>query len=134
VYQFGDFRLDCGRFELTRNGKSLSVERKPLELLILLAETQGPVGHGGRDCGKAVESRSLCRYGARHQHRDSEDRHTLRDDSDEPRFVLTVMGKGYRFVAPVAIQGGVDGEPTRSNIDTGLPGNRPAVAEPTQIA
>ena len=41
IYQFGDFQLDCGRFELLLNGRSLRVERKPMELLILLASRQG---------------------------------------------------------------------------------------------
>ena len=41
VYQFGDFRLDPGRFELLRNGYSLRIERKPMELLILLASHKG---------------------------------------------------------------------------------------------
>jgi DNA-binding response OmpR family regulator len=34
--QFGDFRLDCGRFELCLKGHPVRVERKPMELLILL--------------------------------------------------------------------------------------------------
>jgi len=37
IFQFGDFRLDCGRFELCRKGRRLKLERQPLELLILLA-------------------------------------------------------------------------------------------------
>ena len=41
VYEFGNFKLDCGRFELVRNGRCLKLERKPLELLILLASSGG---------------------------------------------------------------------------------------------
>ena len=37
-YKFGDFELDCARFELRRNGHPQKLERIPLELLILLAE------------------------------------------------------------------------------------------------
>jgi DNA-binding response OmpR family regulator len=37
VYEFGGFRLDCGRFEIQLNGKALRLERKPMELLTLLA-------------------------------------------------------------------------------------------------
>jgi len=41
VFEFGEFRLDCGRFELSRAGRKLKLERKPLELLILLATSNG---------------------------------------------------------------------------------------------
>ncbi len=41
VYEFGGFRLDCGRFELSRDGRGIPLERKPMELLILLVERQG---------------------------------------------------------------------------------------------
>lgn len=40
VFQFGDFRLDCGAFKLLRKDHSLHVERKPMELLILLVSRQ----------------------------------------------------------------------------------------------
>ena len=41
AYEFGDFRLDCGRFELLRNDRAVRLERKPMELLILLLERDG---------------------------------------------------------------------------------------------
>ena len=41
VYQFGDFRLDGGRFELLRKGRAVRLERKPMELLILLLGSEG---------------------------------------------------------------------------------------------
>ena len=41
IVEFGDFRLDCGRSELTRAGRLLKLERKPTDLLILLAARDG---------------------------------------------------------------------------------------------
>ena len=43
VYQFGEFSLDCGKFELCRKGRRLKLERKPLELLVLLVTKHGQV-------------------------------------------------------------------------------------------
>ena len=40
IYEFGDFKLDCDRFELYRAGRSLKLERKPMELLVLLARLE----------------------------------------------------------------------------------------------
>src|SRR5882724_3933944 len=37
ILQFADFQLDCGRFELRCRDRILRLERKPMELLILLA-------------------------------------------------------------------------------------------------
>jgi DNA-binding response OmpR family regulator len=41
IFEFGDYRLDTERFELTRSGRNISIERKPMELLILLATSEG---------------------------------------------------------------------------------------------
>jgi DNA-binding winged helix-turn-helix (wHTH) protein len=41
IFQFGEFELDSERFELFRAGRSLKVERMPLELLILLVSKNG---------------------------------------------------------------------------------------------
>ena len=43
VYQFGDFSLACGKFELCGKGRRLKLERKPLELLVLLVTRHGQV-------------------------------------------------------------------------------------------
>jgi TolB-like protein/DNA-binding winged helix-turn-helix (wHTH) protein len=39
-------------------------------------------------------------------------RFVLRDDPDKPRFIETVVGKGYRFAAPVAVNGGTTASTT----------------------
>jgi DNA-binding winged helix-turn-helix (wHTH) protein/Tol biopolymer transport system component len=101
VYLFGEFRLDCNRFELTRNGRSLRIERKPMELLILLAENSGRlvtraeiIRHlWGKDVFVDTE------HGINTAIRKI--RHVLGDDSDRPHFVQTVTGKGYVFSAAI---------------------------------
>jgi TolB-like protein/DNA-binding winged helix-turn-helix (wHTH) protein len=134
VYQFGDFRLDCGRFELTRNGQPLSVERKPLELLILLAERKGQLVTRAEIAERLWEREVFVdtEHGINTAIRKI--RQTLRDDSDEPSFVQTVMGKGYRFVAPVAVQSRADGEAGLAHPDDDLPAGRTTAAEPALIA
>src|ERR1700677_4118965 len=41
VFELDLFTLDCDRFELSRAGRSLKLERIPMELLILLARRDG---------------------------------------------------------------------------------------------
>ena len=102
VYQFGDFRLDCGRFELLRNGSALQLERKPLELLILLIESDGQLVTRTEIAGRLWSSEVFVdtEHGINTAVRKV--RQVLGDDSESPRFVRTVTGKGYRFSAPVA--------------------------------
>jgi TolB-like protein/DNA-binding winged helix-turn-helix (wHTH) protein len=102
VYQFGDFRLHCGKFELCRKGRRLKLERKPLELLVLLVDKHGQVVTReeiaqhlwGRDVFVDIE------HGINTAIRKI--RLVLGDSSDLPHYVQTVSGSGYRFIASVA--------------------------------
>jgi TolB-like protein/DNA-binding winged helix-turn-helix (wHTH) protein/Flp pilus assembly protein TadD len=102
IYKFGDFELDPSRFELRRSGRVQRLERIPLELLILLAEKQGDI---------ATRQEIIERLWGKDVFVDTEHgintairkiRQALRDDPELPRFVQTVTGKGYRFIAEKA--------------------------------
>lgn len=105
AYQFGNFTLDSGRFELLREGRSLRLERKPMELLILLAES------GGRLVSRAEIAERLWKsevfvdteHGINTAIRKI--RTVLADEPDEPKFIQTVTGMGYRFIAEVQVVG-----------------------------
>jgi TolB-like protein/DNA-binding winged helix-turn-helix (wHTH) protein len=101
ILQFAEFELDCGRFELRRNGQPLRVERKPMELLILLASRGGQLVTRTEIAERLWSSEVFVdtEHGINTAIRKL--RHLLRDDSEEPRFIQTVIGMGYRFVAPV---------------------------------
>lgn len=101
VYQFGDFRLDCQRFELQLHGRAVRVERKPMELLMLLASRQGQLVTRAEIAERLWSSEVFVdtEHGINTAVRKL--RHLLRDDAEEPRFIQTVTGMGYRFVAPV---------------------------------
>jgi TolB-like protein/DNA-binding winged helix-turn-helix (wHTH) protein/Tfp pilus assembly protein PilF len=99
IHKFGEFELDPSRFELRRNGRVLKLERIPMELLLLLAEKDGSV---------VTRQEIVERLWGKDVFVDTEHgintairkiRQALRDDPDQPRFIETVTGKGYRFVA-----------------------------------
>ncbi len=100
VFEFGNFRLDCGRFELLHDGRSLRVERKPMELLILLVSRQGQLVTRAEIAERLWSSEVFVdtEHGINTAIRKL--RYLLRDDSDDPRFIQTVTGMGYRFIAP----------------------------------
>ena len=101
ILQFGEFELDCGRFELQRKGLALRIERKPLELLILLTSRRGQLVTRTEIAERLWSSEVFVdtEHGINTAIRKL--RYLLRDDPDEPRFIQTVTGLGYRFVADV---------------------------------
>ncbi len=101
VYQFGDFSLHCGKFELCRKGRRLKLERKPLELLVLLVSKHGQVVTRN-EIARCLWEREVfvdVEHGINTAIRKI--RQILDDSSDLPRFVQTISGSGYRFIARV---------------------------------
>jgi TolB-like protein/DNA-binding winged helix-turn-helix (wHTH) protein/Tfp pilus assembly protein PilF len=98
IFEFGEFKLDCGRFELSRKGRSVRLERKPLELLILLAGSDGQLVTREEIARRLWASEVFVDTEHGINTAISKIRQCLRDDPEQPRFVLTVTGKGYRFI------------------------------------
>ena len=101
--RFGDgVELDAQSYKLRRAGRVLKLERIPLEILLLLIEQRGQIiareqivervwGKGAFfDTDNSINSaiRKI--------------RQALKDDAEQPRFIQTITGQGYRFIAPVA--------------------------------
>lgn len=101
--QFGAFVLDVDRYELTRAGKPVRLERIPMDLLILLV----------REKGRLVSREEIIeRLWGRNLYFDTDNsintavrkiRNSLGDDAGNPQYVETVLGKGYRFKGHVVI-------------------------------
>lgn len=133
VYQFGEFRLHCGRFELSRKGRRLKLERKPLELLVLLVSRHGQIVT--RDeiarCLWEQEVFVDIEHGINTAIRKI--RQTLGDSSGQQQFVQTISGSGYRFIATVTTVEPEATEPTQ--IDVAVePAAVPEIAALPQIA
>ncbi len=101
VYKFGGFKLDCDRFELVRGNRSLKLERKPMELLTLLAARKGNLVTRAEIAERLWEQEVFVdtEHGINTAVRKI--RQVLMDTTGEPRFVRTVTGKGYRFIGVV---------------------------------
>jgi TolB-like protein/DNA-binding winged helix-turn-helix (wHTH) protein len=99
VIRFADFELDNARYELRRGDRVLKLEKIPMEILGLLVERDGQLVARdeivekiwGKDVFLDTE------HGINTAIRKI--RQALGDDPDNPRFVQTVTGKGYRFIA-----------------------------------
>jgi serine/threonine-protein kinase len=99
-YEFGDFRLDCRRRILQRlDGTTVPLAPKAFDTLTCLVESSGTVL--GKDAllqavwpDVAVEENNL-------NQNISLLRRTLGEGRGEHRYIATVPGRGYRFVAEV---------------------------------
>jgi TolB-like protein/Tfp pilus assembly protein PilF len=106
--QFGAFVLDVGRYELTRAGKPVRLERIPMDLLILLV----------REKGRLISREEIIdRLWGKNLYFDTDNgvntairkiRNALSDDAGKPQYVETVQGKGYRFKAQMMVAPAVE--------------------------
>src|ERR1700722_7343653 len=103
VFQFEEFELHCGRFQLLRKGRPLRVEPKPLELLILLVSQKGHLVSRREIVEKLWERDVFVDTDHSINTAIRKLRHLLRDDSETPKYIETVTGLGYRFVATVSV-------------------------------
>jgi DNA-binding winged helix-turn-helix (wHTH) protein len=105
-FHFGDFTLNQSSYRLQRGTRLLRLEKLPMELLILLVQRRGEL--------VSREEIAGCLWGkdvfldVDHSINTAvrKIRTALRDDPEKPQFLETVVGKGYRFAAPVICSNG----------------------------
>jgi eukaryotic-like serine/threonine-protein kinase len=104
VYRFGLFQVDPDNRKLLRRDEPVRIHDQPFDVLCLLLDR----------CGKIVTREELYRsLWPENTYVEFEGslnaalkklRFALGDDADNPIFIETVPRRGYRFIAPVAIQ------------------------------
>jgi TolB-like protein/DNA-binding winged helix-turn-helix (wHTH) protein/Flp pilus assembly protein TadD len=100
--RFGEhFDLDPGAYQLRRSGQSLKLERIPMEILLLLTEHRGQL---------VTREQIVERIWGKDANLDADNsinaairkiRQVLKDDPEHPRFIQTITGRGYRWIALV---------------------------------
>src|SRR5579864_3415061 len=100
--KFGDdFELDTAAYELRHSGIPIKLEPTPFGILSLLIEQRGQLVSRqqivDRVWGKGVflDTDNSINGAIR------KIRLVLNDDPEQPRFIQTVTGRGYRFIAPI---------------------------------
>jgi DNA-binding winged helix-turn-helix (wHTH) protein len=100
--RFDEFEVDYSRFQLYRAGNPVRLEGLPLQLLMFLVEKRGQLVTR-EDISAALWSKDVfvdVEQGINTAVRKI--RRALGDEAAEPRYLQTVVGRGYRFVAPNA--------------------------------
>ena len=98
-YEFGPFRVDTVKYVLTRDGEVAPLNLKAFEILLALIENRGQVLEKNELLQRVwpdtvVEENNLARN-------ISALRKALDEHPNEHQYIMTVPGRGYRFVASV---------------------------------
>jgi eukaryotic-like serine/threonine-protein kinase len=102
LVRFEDFELDVRSYQVRRSGRTLRLERIPMEVLFLLAERRGQLVTREEIIEKLwgknvfVDTDNAINTAIR------KIRQVLKDDPEQPRFIQTVTGRGYRFIGQIS--------------------------------
>ncbi len=104
LYRFDDFELDADLYRLSRGGEPIAIGPKPFDLLLYL------ISHTRRTISKAELIREVWQAEVVS---DSSIptcvtalRRALSDDPNSPRYIQTIRGRGYRFIASAVVGAG----------------------------
>ena len=122
---FEDFELDLRAYQVRRAGRTLKLERIPMEVLFLLVDRRGQL---------VTREEIIEKLWGKDVFLDTDNaintairkiRQVLKDDPERPRFVQTVTGRGYRFigqisevVAPTVLDAGTSPEKSVSSAES----------------
>jgi TolB-like protein/DNA-binding winged helix-turn-helix (wHTH) protein/tetratricopeptide (TPR) repeat protein len=99
--RFGDFEVDLRQELVRRNGEAVSLQEKPLKILLALVEKPGELVTRQELCSKLWPADT---YGAFEDGLNTAVRKlriALNDSAEIPKFIETVPKRGYRFIAPI---------------------------------
>ena len=99
IYLFEDFELDPSKIELRRGGNAVPVEPQVFALLLLLAENRERLVTRDEIVEKVWDGRIVSDSAL--DSRVKSARRALGDDGKAQRFIRTIHGQGFRFVADV---------------------------------
>ena len=103
VRAIAEIELDLGRYELRRHGRRVKLEKKPMELLIFLVGRRERLVSRKDIVAKLWRSDLFIDAEPNINNIVRKIRAALGDNSARPRFLETVVGKGYRFIGPVRV-------------------------------
>ncbi len=99
----GDVELDLGRYELRRFQRRVKLEKKAMELLIFLVSRREQLVSRQEIVGKLWQSDLFIDTERNINNLVRKIRTALGENADKPRFLETVVGKGYRFIGQIRV-------------------------------
>src|SRR5271166_4829762 len=129
LFRFGIFEADLQTGELRKQGRRMPLQGQPFDILVMLLEQPGQVVSRAAIRERLWSDDTFVDYDHSLNTAVNKIRDVLGDSAASPRFIETLARRGYRFIAPVQVEG-QDAAPPRDRGDSPLP--IPAVSEPAQ--
>jgi DNA-binding winged helix-turn-helix (wHTH) protein len=101
LYRFGAFEADASTGELRRQGARIKLNAQPFQVLCMLLERPGELLTREEISRKLWPDGTFVDYEHGVTSAVNRIREALGDTASNPRFVVTLARRGYRFVAPV---------------------------------
>jgi len=102
LVRFEDFELDLRSYQVRRSGDTLRLERIPMEVLFLLVERRGQLVTREEIIEKLWGKNVFLDTDSAINTAIRKIRQVLKDDPEQPRFIQTVTGRGYRFIGQIS--------------------------------
>jgi TolB-like protein/DNA-binding winged helix-turn-helix (wHTH) protein/Tfp pilus assembly protein PilF len=115
--RFGVFIADVQAGELTKQGKRITLQEQPFQLLLMLLQKPGEVVTR-EELRTKLWPQTIVDFDHGLNKAVSKIREALGDSSENPRFVETVARRGYRFLCDVAVVDEKRMEPSASGLTT----------------
>jgi TolB-like protein/DNA-binding winged helix-turn-helix (wHTH) protein len=109
-FRFGVFEADVRNGELRKQGKRLSLQEQPFQLLAMLLERPGELVTR-EEVRLRLWPQTIVDFDQGLNKAISKIRDALGDSAESPRFIETVSRRGYRFLADVAVVRAAQPEP-----------------------
>jgi len=102
--RFGSFEVDLRERKITKMGSRVGLQEQPFRILALLLRRPGVLVTREEIRQQLWSQNTFVEFDAALNTAVRKLREALNDSADSPRFLETVRGQGYRFLAPVAWQ------------------------------
>jgi len=107
VFRFGVFEVDASTGELRKQGRKVSLQGQPFEILLMLLEHPGELVER-TEIRQRLWPETFVDFDHSLNTAINKIRDVLGDSAGSPRFVETLARRGYRFIAPVRVETGND--------------------------
>jgi cholera toxin transcriptional activator len=102
VFSFGPFEADIPAAELRKHGLRIKLHAQPFQVLVMLLERPNELVTREEMRQRLWGSDTFVDFDHGLNSAVNKIRESLNDSAARPRYIETVPGKGYRFIAPVA--------------------------------
>lgn len=111
IFRFGVFELDEAAGELRKSGIRIKLHSQPFQMLVMLLERHSQVVTREEMRERLWGRDTFVDFDHGLNASVNKVRDALNDSAAQPRYVETIPGKGYRFVAPVTVVAPVSSVP-----------------------